>query len=302
MTWLVCSALMTFAAVEAHAQIVSDPVAIELKQKGDAAIEAGLYQEALDAYTRALEVEPTAALHYNRGRALQGLGRNAEALAEFEDFDATATPDLKSAVPRLPEMMATVRARTAELAVACSTQGAQLRLDGKLLAFPLPKPLRLDPGDYSLEVEAPGHVPWKETLSLRAGERRALAPELQVRDERAVLEVVSPVAGATVLVDGKQIGTVPVQVRLTSGEHELLVSHPDFSQARSRVVLGAGEHRQLAVDLDPLPRFYERWWFWTAVGVLAAGGVALGIALNTERDASAGDIPPGRISAPILAR
>jgi tetratricopeptide (TPR) repeat protein len=283
-----------------YAQSPADPVAAELKQKGDAAIEAGLYDEALDAYSRALTVEPTPALHYNRGRALQALGRNAEALAEFESFERAATSELKAAVPRLPEMMAAVRSRIAELTVSCDVPGATLHLAERELRLPQGSALRLDPGDYTLEVTAPSHDPWSLKVSLRAGEARAVVATPLATDERGLLSVTSTVVGATVQIDGQMMGTVPVDARLAPGEHRVLVSHPDFHQGQSQVVLKAREQRQLKVELDRLPYLYERWWFWTALGVLAAGGVALGVALSTEQSASSGDIPPGRISAPLV--
>jgi hypothetical protein len=32
------------------------------------------------------------------------------------------------------------------------------------------------------------------------------------------------------------------------------------------------------------PALYERWWFWTAVGVVVAGGVAATVALTARPD------------------
>ena len=89
-------------------------------------------------------------------------------------------------------------------------------------------------------------------------------------------------------------------MRLDAGEHQLLITHPDYRDHRSQVVLRARERRTLTIALDAAPRFYERWWFWTAVGVGVAGGVTLAVALSTEREAGMGDIPPGQITAPLL--
>src|SRR4051812_46743214 len=83
----------------AWSQNIKDPVAIQLKGQGDRDIESGDYAEALRAYSKALSIEPSPELHYNRGRALQGLGRNAEALEEFEKFQRTASTKLAEAVP-----------------------------------------------------------------------------------------------------------------------------------------------------------------------------------------------------------
>jgi hypothetical protein len=41
-----------------------------------------------------------------------------------------------------------------------------------------------------------------------------------------------------------------------------------------------------------------RWWFWTAVGVAVAGGIATYFVVTTERSPDHGSINPGVVSAP----
>lgn len=118
------------------AQGLTDPVAIQLKHQGDSAIESGAFEAALGSYSKALLIEPSPALQYNRGRALQALGRNSEALDEFEQFESTASTELKAAVPDLEEMIAAVRHQVAEVSVKCDVPGARLHVKGKALAPP----------------------------------------------------------------------------------------------------------------------------------------------------------------------
>jgi hypothetical protein len=45
------------------------------------------------------------------------------------------------------------------------------------------------------------------------------------------------------------------------------------------------------------PRFYGRWWFWTAAGVVLAGGAALAYALHDRREAPlVGSVEPGVVA------
>ncbi len=63
-------------------------------------------------------------------------------------------------------------------------------------------------------------------------------------------------------------------------------------------MVGAGDRKELEIPLAAEGSVLGKWWFWTGVGVvLAAGGVALGIALTTEKDPDAGTIPPGTVKA-----
>jgi hypothetical protein len=44
-------------------------------------------------------------------------------------------------------------------------------------------------------------------------------------------------------------------------------------------VLGEGAR---AAEPERRPRVYERWWFWTIVGVAVAGGVTAGVLLANQ--------------------
>ena len=280
-------------------QDIHDPVAVQLKAQGDKGMESGDYADALRAYSKALSIEPSAVLHYNRGRALQGLGRNAEALDELEKFEQSAPAKLANAVPELAEMMDAVRHQVAEVKVNCHVPGATLHVQQKALPLPLRQSLRFDPGSFDVEVTAAGYESWRARITLEGGEVRELEPQLRPKDLRGTLVVTSPIAGALADVDGKTVGTVPVELSVSPGEHAIRVRHHDYETATSTVVVRTGERRSLSLSLQHKPRFYEQWWFWGGVGTLVATGVVVGVALATEKSPATGDIPPGQITAPL---
>jgi hypothetical protein len=279
----------------------TDPVVFQLKRQGDKAIEAGQYADALAAYSKALAIEPSPALHYNRGRALQGLGRNAEALDELLLFESTAPPALKAVVSDLAGMIQLVQSQVAELRVECDTPGAVLRVSGKTWTLPLDRALRFDPGNVDVEVAAAGYEPWRDQLTLSGGEHRELLPKLEREDARGTLVVRSSIGGAFVSVDGKAAGTVPVELRLEPGEHSVALRRDGYEPALSRVVLRPKEHRSFSLSLQRSAAVYERWWFWTSVGAVLATGAVIGVAMSTERPAAKGDIPPGQITAKLTS-
>jgi len=110
----------------------------------------------------------------------------------------------------------------------------------------------------------------------------------------------SPVAGALVYVDGERLGTVPAEVALAAGRHQVRIEHPDYRRAETTVEITSGDEKRLDVELEKNPGLLKKWWFWTGAGVVLAGGVGVTIALTTERKPDRGDIPPGTISAPLL--
>jgi hypothetical protein len=152
-----------------------------------------------------------------------------------------------------------------------------------------------------IEVTAAGYDSWRTRITLEGGEHRELEPQLKRKDLLGTVVITSPVVGARVEVDATKVGTVPVELRLPPGEHAVTLRHSDYETANSRIVVRTGERRSLSVTLERTPRFYERWWFWTGLGTVAATGVVVGIALTTEKSPAKGDIPPGRITTPLVS-
>ncbi|HMA94445.1 MAG TPA: PEGA domain-containing protein [Polyangiaceae bacterium] len=284
-----------------NAQCPADPVAAQLKQQGDGAIDAGEYATAFGAYAKSLGIESCPAVYYNRGRALQGLGRNAEALDDFEQFRESAPTEVIANVPRLDEMMRFVREQVAEIAVDCDVRSASLRVDQLVFELPLKRPLRLDPGTVEVQVTAANYEPFRTRITLRAGEHRELTPRLVPRDSTGTLVVNSPTLGAIATVDGKTVGMVPVELRLEPGTHTVALRRADFEPASTRVEIRTSERRSVHLALEESTGWYGHWWFWTGVGVVAVTGVALSVALLTEQPPGSGDIPPGRIKMPLVA-
>jgi len=56
--------------------------------------------------------------------------------------------------------------------------------------------------------------------------------------------------------------------------------------------------RPLTVRVSGAPaerRFYQTWWFWTAVGVAAAGAITIGVVAGTAEKAPTGNLRPGKV-------
>ena len=271
-----------------------------LKAQGDAAMKRLAYEQALRMYQNAYALEPTPALSYNKGRALQALTRYPEALAELEAFEREASPDLKARVPRLAELLEDLRARVATLQVTCNVAGARVLLGRRVIGKTPLKRLRVNAGRVTLEVTKEGYHPYRKRMALRGNSVQSVKVELLSKSTTGVLEVTSPVAGATVFVNDKKIGTVPAQAQLTAGEHQVVVRREGYDEARTSAVVRVGRVAKLNVALDEPPGITSRWWFWTGIGVAVAGGTALTIALLTERSTDEGDIAPGKVAGPLV--
>jgi PEGA domain len=119
---------------------------------------------------------------------------------------------------------------------------------------------------------------------------------------RGAIVVLADQPDATILLNGKPVGKTPLPTQhgLAVGTYILRASKDGYTDAVQKVRVRFQKTAQVVVKLKapkggvgkgpvrpvevrrPYP-WYTRWWFWTAVGVVAAGvGVGLGYAIGGE--------------------
>ncbi|MBX3186654.1 MAG: PEGA domain-containing protein [Labilithrix sp.] len=276
--------------------------AAEIKKRGDAAMDSARPAEALAAYVEAYAITKEPALLYNKGRALQVMGEYPQAIEELEAFDRTAPPELKARVPGLARMIADLRARVTTLTLSCDVMAAKVRLRDRTLGkCPLPEQILVPSGRAVLEVSADGYFTHQREVDLPPGGVARLDVKLASKQTSGVLVVKSNVANAEVAIDGKGFGMVPVEAIVGPGDHALVLTRDGYGAVKTNAVLAAGERREIDVPMEPEKGVFGRWWFWTGVGLAVAGGVALVVALNVEKDPQPGTVPPGVVQGGLTA-
>ena len=127
--------------------------------------------------------------------------------------------------------------------------------------------------------------------AVRVAAYRLVAPQKL----RGALHVLANIAGARVTLDGRYLGKTPVPIvdGLPVGEHQLRVSKAQYLDVEQSVAIRLQKTKRIVVRLQTPPAsrarvkprlpWYTRWWFWSAVGVVAAGvGVGLGLASRSS--------------------
>ena len=245
----------------------ADVQANEVKAKADTAMEQGNFAEAHALYKDAYTISPQPALLYNMGRAEERLGLYTEALRSLEQFGRSASPELKARVPKLPELLAEVRAHVALITLKSNVAGARVLLRGKYVATtPVKWALTTTGGKATVEVSADGYLPYQKELVLEEGKTTPLDVSLVAK------------------------GSPPVVVLKGADTSAPDAKAAPVSLMRAEVQVPKEEASQ------PIT---SKWWFWTGIGVGVVGGIALtAILLNTEKSAPNGDL--GRAAAPLL--
>ncbi len=268
------------------------------KRRGDELFDASRHEDAIAFYTQSYALSPNPALLYNRGRSYEALGRNPEALMDLEQFSRTAPAEIRAKVPGIDKLIADVRARVAELEIACNVPGARLVVRDRVMGTLTGEVLRLNAGVARIELTAAGFYPFTTTVELKSNARARVDATLhRVSAEQGLLVLRGPKL-ARVSLDGKDLGQPPVERALTAGEHQVILRQDGFEDAHKVIVVAAGKRAEVDIAMRPTPPFYARAWFWGVAGAVAAGAVTAVVLANTSRPADSGTL--GQVSGPLV--
>jgi hypothetical protein len=279
-----------------------DPDAsVQLKRRADELANSGKPAEALPLYEQAYKLKPDAAILYNHGRTLETMGRSLEALEKLEKFDREASPETKRQVPALDRLLLRLGMKVAKITVRCNVDGAEIRVRNVPVGVtPQTAPIRIDAGPAPIEVRKEGYFTKTHVEDLPGGAESTLEFNLAAKATSGVLFVESNVPGTQFSVDGEAKGLAPTDLPLPAGRHWLVFSHEGYKSREVSRTIDAGTEDKLSVTLDKEASLVTKWWFWTIVGVAAAGGVATVYALTTERSPGSGDLNPGTVRTPLF--
>ena len=115
----------------------------------------------------------------------------------------------------------------------------------------------------------------------------------------AKIEIKTTPQGAEVYMQNRYLGKSPITTAYKAGKYTVRVKKPGYKSITKQIELKKGQNLTLNLKLTKIilpvavptkarPRatkgkqFYQTWWFWTAVGVVVAGGTTTAIVLATH--------------------
>lgn len=122
---------------------------------------------------------------------------------------------------------------------------------------------------------------------------------------RGVLELHTQPAGASVFVDGTELGITPYKRPAFAGNHKVVLQHVGYRSEQFEVQVDETRRqrleRTLTAGTDPVKvvviekektPVYKKWWFWVALGGAAAAAAAITAGIVVGTGAAAGSEPP----------
>jgi len=276
--------------------------AAELKKEGDAAFLARRYSDAITAYDKAYATGHDAAVLYNKARSHEALEQYPEALAALEKFSEEASPAVRAKVSGLSTLINEIRSRVATLVVKANVEGARVTLRGVEIGKTSKDSLRVQivKGRGALVVEKEGYAPFKQDVDLPGESSTIINAILETKAATASVKITTNPPRSSVTIDGRAVGASPVELDLTPKSHTIEIEREGYDKLQATVSVEADKPRTFDFELHESPSILSRWWFWTGIGVVVAGGVVLTFVALKEKDAPAGTIAPGTVGAPLV--
>lgn len=287
---VLASALFFVQIAAAHAQTAGEG-AREAFEQGTKLVKEERWAEALASFERASVARPHATTSFNIGFCLRALGRYSAAAKSFREALARSEGSRELA----PSLAQDARAFEAEMIAALShvalvvaPADAAISIDGRALvpdgsSFVLGSEtsegtalsdgkatVLLDPGRHLVSLSRKGYARVSTPLSVTEGsivERRFDMTSLP-----ATLRIESTPRGAAVRIADIDVGLTPLAVERPPGNYRVTLLQKGYSRYETTMKVGPGEMADVRAGLTrETPSLFSRWWFWTTVGVVAAG-------------------------------
>jgi hypothetical protein len=213
------------------------------------------YARALARYEAAYALYPSPKLYYSLGRARHALGHTARAAEYYEQFLVEAGVEYRSPLyEKAQTSLNNLMSRLGKIRVVEGVPGAKITVDGNPAATLPSKPIFVEAGARVVSAELAGYLPFEAKVNVEPGR---LAP--------------------------LKITMVPMRVVTATKAVEVCEAPPppprlfDLELPAKRVEVKEDDGS-----------VFTSWWFWTAIGVAAAGATAAAF-VATRGGGAAGD-------------
>lgn len=266
-------------------------------RRGATLVTTSDWSEALAAFEKSYALRPHPVTSFNIGVVMRALGQYTRARRAFQRALTEQSAGVGEMAEDLQDQARTFRAEIdgllAQVTIDMDPPSASIVVDGRPLEIETegelpvlvaglkpagpgaPPPAKrfivlLDPGVHVFVISRKGFEDAVVRRELAAGSREKLP--LVLDELPATLRISANEKNALVEVDGRDVGPAPVDVRRAAGEYKVRVTKTGFVTYETRVRVPAGGEVDVRVPLKKRePALTEKWWFWSAIGVVTSG-------------------------------
>lgn len=265
----------------------------ELYKEGDALFKKELYSAAIEAFKKAHAIVPHSANLYNIARSYEKLGDSDNCVSGYQayvDFykrqnngqDPKDIVDVRASIAKCQLL------QRPKVSIGSDPPGAKVYLEDKEhLLGQTPFETTLDPGRYKIVLELDLYVPAEETIEVRAGQPFDIRFRLEKFQRTGSIRVKSNVRGASIFIDGRNIGLTPYTDPITvdEGAHQVSLKKDEYTDFNREVKVAVNKKLEIVGELylRDSPYTWKGYVGWISLA-LGAGGVAFGVVAGMKAD------------------
>ena len=262
-------------------------------REGEELFRKELYAAAIENFKKAHDIIPHPVNLYNIARAYEKLGDADNCVTGYEAYldlyrrnnngkDPGDIVDARASIAKCQLL------RRPEVTINSDPDGAKIYLDDKTkLIGQTPFTVQLDPGKYRLFLSLDGYVPFEEDVEVRPGQPLTLRFKLEKFQRVGQVRVKSNVRGASVFVDGRNIGLTPYtdMITLDEGAHQIAVSKDEYLPFNREVKVEVNQSQEVVAEifLREAPATWKGYVGWTSI-ILGVGMGVGGYFAGAEAD------------------
>ena len=231
--------------------------AAEYYSRGLELFDQGAYAGALEAFKSAEHFFHSPINVYNIATCHEKLANAAECVQWYERY----LEDYKKAEGEAPPDEENVRLSIAKCRLGLNSDvtvesippNANVALDGRggALLGQTPWTSQLPPGAHTIYLTLDGYEPMQVQVEARAGEPLTLVLRLKPIDTSSVIRVNANIVGATIFIDGQNVGLTPYEqdIRVDAGVHQVVIKKDDYITHSQQIDTNEPSELVVAADL-----------------------------------------------------
>jgi hypothetical protein len=256
--------------------------------------EAGDFPGALAEFEAVYKLTGRYEVLFNIALTQKKLFRYGESVRTFERYLGEGGKDIDEGRRKAVEQeLAEIRSLVAEVTVIVDGAPAHIEVDGRDEGdTPLDRPLLLGSGKHTIVASRDGQLSDRKVIEVVSGAKISVRLEPSDKPKTvttAKVTIDSRPAGATLTIDGKDVGPAPWSGELEAGGHTVTASSRGHTKTTQEVVVVAGQERRVTIELIPLTPppppgkpIYKKWYFWAGVGAVVVGGAVGGYVILNQ--------------------
>jgi len=233
---------------------IRDELSPEARKDWDAARElydAADYRSALVHFEKAYELSKNPRVLFNIGVCWKDLTQYAQAIRVWERALGLRERLPAEDVQKIEFAVGAARPFVSTLQLATDQTGAVLSIDGvEIGVTPFIEPVRIDVGRRKLSLVKDGFAPLEKTVDVVQGAPVALTLALVPLLKTGIVSIsVTGAPGATLFMDGRELGRAPFQGEVPEGPHTFEARAAGYYATRQTSEVPYGKTLSLSLSL-----------------------------------------------------